>query len=161
MTYIFTFGEINSRQVNVGGIQIFFAQFQTLKLRKEMLNVTSIYLFGIKRTKCKYIDTSLQPKKHSFWVGIISFTEKNQEKKIRFFSSILGRIRIHFSRKWIHDPEPHQNEVDPKHWWYIYKRFDINIILPFAFHRHLDLSQQCPSRVAGRGWCNPPSRFGW
>ena len=55
MTYIFTFGEINSRQVNVGGIQIFFAQFQTLKLRKEMLNAAGIYLFGIKRTKFKYI----------------------------------------------------------------------------------------------------------
>ena len=56
--YIFTFGEINSRQVNAGGIQIIFAQFQTLKLQKEMLNAGNIYLFGIKRTKCKYIDTS-------------------------------------------------------------------------------------------------------
>ena len=60
--YIFTFGEINSRQINDGGIQIFFAQFQTLKLRKEMLNAVNIYLFGIKRcTKCKYLDTSFVP----------------------------------------------------------------------------------------------------
>ena len=57
--YIFTFGEINSWQVNVGGIQIFRAQFQSLKLRKEMLNAANIYLFGIKLTKCKYIDRSL------------------------------------------------------------------------------------------------------
>ena len=31
--YVFTFGEIISRQVNVGGIQIFYAQFQAMKLR--------------------------------------------------------------------------------------------------------------------------------
>ena len=55
--FIFTFGEINSRQVIVGGIQIIF---QTLKLRKEMLNAANIYLLGIKRTKCKYIDTSFE-----------------------------------------------------------------------------------------------------
>ena len=50
-----TFGEINSRQVNVGSIQIFFAQFQTLKLHKEMLNAANNYLFGIKRTKCRHV----------------------------------------------------------------------------------------------------------
>ena len=53
--YIFTFGDINSRQVNVGGIKIFRAQFQALKLCKEMLNAANIYLFGIVLTKCKYI----------------------------------------------------------------------------------------------------------
>ena len=31
-------------KVNVGGIKIFFAQFQTPKLRKEMLNAAHIYL---------------------------------------------------------------------------------------------------------------------
>ena len=30
----------------------------SLKLRNEMLNAANIYLFGIKRTKCKCIDTS-------------------------------------------------------------------------------------------------------
>ena len=54
--YIFTFGEINSWQV--GGIQIFFEQFQTLKLGKEMLNAANICLFEIKHIKCKYKDTS-------------------------------------------------------------------------------------------------------
>ena len=58
MSCLYIYSEINSRQVNDGGIQIFFAQFQTLKLRKEMLNAANIYLLGIKRTKCKYIDTS-------------------------------------------------------------------------------------------------------
>ena len=39
---------------------IVFGQFQTFKLCKEMLlNAANIYLFGIKRIKCKYIDTSL------------------------------------------------------------------------------------------------------
>ena len=48
------------------GIQMFLAQFQALKLRKEMLNATniylenSIYLFVIKRTESQYIDTSFQ-----------------------------------------------------------------------------------------------------
>ena len=56
--YIFTFGGINSGQVNVRGIQIFLVQFQALKLCKEMLNAANIYLFEIKRTKCKYIDKS-------------------------------------------------------------------------------------------------------
>ena len=51
MTCVFTFGGINSRQVNVGGIQIFLAQFQALKLRKKMLNAANIYLFGIILTK--------------------------------------------------------------------------------------------------------------
>ena len=36
--YIFAFGEYNSKQVNVSGIQIFRAQFLTLNLRKVMLN---------------------------------------------------------------------------------------------------------------------------
>ena len=44
--------------VNVCGFQLFFAQFQTLKLCKKMLNAANIYPFGIKSTKCKYIDTS-------------------------------------------------------------------------------------------------------
>ena len=56
--YVFIFGEINSRQVNVGGIQIFLAQFQDLKLHKKMLNAANIYLFGIIPTKGKYIDRS-------------------------------------------------------------------------------------------------------
>ena len=57
--YIFTFGEFNSQQGNVGGIQNFLSQFQTLKLRrKEMLNAANINLMGIKLTKCKYIDRS-------------------------------------------------------------------------------------------------------
>ena len=34
------------------------AQFQALKMRKEMLNAANINLFEIKCTKCKYIDTS-------------------------------------------------------------------------------------------------------
>ena len=51
--YVFAFGEYNSKQVNVSGIKIFRAQFQSLKLCKEMLNATNIYLFGIIHTKCK------------------------------------------------------------------------------------------------------------
>ena len=44
-----------SKQLNVSGIKIFRAQFQSLKLRKEMLNAANIYLFEIILTKCKYI----------------------------------------------------------------------------------------------------------
>ena len=33
----------------------FLAQFQSLKLRKEMLNAANIYLFEIIHTKCKYV----------------------------------------------------------------------------------------------------------
>ena len=58
--YIIAFGEYNSKQVNVSGIKIFRAQFQSLKLRKEMLNVANIYLFGIMLTKCKYIYRSFE-----------------------------------------------------------------------------------------------------
>ena len=54
-SYIFAFGEYNSKQVNVNGIQIFRAQFPALNLRKVMLNAANIYLFGIILTKCKYI----------------------------------------------------------------------------------------------------------
>ena len=36
-------------------IQIFRAQFLALHLRKVMLNVDNIYLFGIMHTKCKYM----------------------------------------------------------------------------------------------------------
>ena len=39
---VLAFGEINSRQVNVGGSLIFFAHFQTFKLRMEMLNTANI-----------------------------------------------------------------------------------------------------------------------
>ena len=53
--YIFTFGVYNSKQVNFSGIQIFRMQFMALHLRKVMLNAANIYLFGIIRTKCKYI----------------------------------------------------------------------------------------------------------
>ena len=53
--YIFVFGESNSKQVNVSGIQIFRAQLMALILRKVMLNAANIYLFGIILTKCKYI----------------------------------------------------------------------------------------------------------
>ena len=66
MTCVFTFGGINSRQVNVGGIQIFLAQFQALKLRKKMLNAANIYLFGIILTKWKYIDRSVYPSQQCF-----------------------------------------------------------------------------------------------
>ena len=38
----------------------FLAQFQSLKLRKEMLNAANIYLFEIIHTKCKYIDRSFE-----------------------------------------------------------------------------------------------------
>ena len=53
--YIFAFGEHNSKQVNVSGIQIFRAQFPALNLHKVMLNAANIYLFGIILTKWKYI----------------------------------------------------------------------------------------------------------
>jgi hypothetical protein len=56
--FIFAFGEFNSKQVNVSGIQDFLAQFEGLELRKENLNVANIYLFVINLTKCKYIDRS-------------------------------------------------------------------------------------------------------
>ena len=46
-----TFGDFNSQKVNVGGIQVYLAQFQALKLGKEMLNAANIYLFEIKLTK--------------------------------------------------------------------------------------------------------------
>ena len=55
---MFAFGEFNFNPVNDDGIQSFLAQFQALKLRKEMLNAANIYLLGIKLTKCKYIDKS-------------------------------------------------------------------------------------------------------
>ena len=53
--YIFAFGEYNSKQVNVSGMQIFRAQFLALHLRKVILNAVNIYLFGIIHTKCKCI----------------------------------------------------------------------------------------------------------
>ena len=58
--YIFTFGEYNSKQVNVSGIQTFRGQFLALHLRKVMLNAANIYLFGIIQTKCKNIYRSIE-----------------------------------------------------------------------------------------------------
>ena len=52
---ISAFCEYNSNQVNISGIYIFRAQFQSLKLCKEMLNASNICLFGIILTKWKYI----------------------------------------------------------------------------------------------------------
>ena len=46
-TYVFAFGEYNSKQINVSGIQIFRAQIIALNLRNVMLNAANIYLFGI------------------------------------------------------------------------------------------------------------------
>ena len=52
------------------------------------------------------------------------YTEKIKKKKIGI-CSILGRIRIqNLTRIQIHhpgsgsaDPDPHQNDTDPKHWF--------------------------------------------
>ena len=75
---------MNSRQVNVGVIQIFLAQFQALKLRKEILNAD---LCGIKFTKCKYIVRSFETHiifflSHYTYILYNSFTGKkfNLEK---------------------------------------------------------------------------------
>ena len=53
--YIFAYGDYNSKQVNVSGIQIFRAQFLALHLLKVMLNAAKIFLFRIIHTKGKYI----------------------------------------------------------------------------------------------------------
>ena len=53
--YIFAYGDYNSKQVNVSGIQIFRAQFLALHLLKVMLNAATIYQLEIIQTKCKYI----------------------------------------------------------------------------------------------------------
>ena len=42
------------------------------------------------------------------------YTEKIKKKKIGI-CSILGRIRIHYPGSGSADPDPHQNEADPKH----------------------------------------------
>ena len=42
------------------------------------------------------------------------YTEKIKEKKIGI-CSILGRIRIHHPESGSADPDPHQNDTDPKH----------------------------------------------
>ena len=42
--YIFTFGDFNSKPVNVSGIQHFLAQLKGLEMRKENLNAANIYL---------------------------------------------------------------------------------------------------------------------
>ena len=65
---IFSFGEYNSKPVNVSGINIFRAQFQSLKLRKEILNATNIYLFGIIFTKCKFIYRSFVEEGNSYFM---------------------------------------------------------------------------------------------
>ena len=51
--YIFVFGEYNSKQVNVSGIQHFLAQFQGLELRTENFNAANIYLSEINPTTSK------------------------------------------------------------------------------------------------------------
>ena len=53
--YIFAFGEYKSQQVNVSGIQHYFAQIKGEQLRTENLNAANICLFAIILTKCKYI----------------------------------------------------------------------------------------------------------
>ena len=42
------------------------------------------------------------------------YTEKIKKKKIGI-CSILGRIRIHHPGSGSADPDPHQNDTDPKH----------------------------------------------
>ena len=42
-------------------------------------------------------------------MSIIPYTEKLTKNKIG-----ICRIRIRYSA----DPDPHQNEADPKHWWF-------------------------------------------
>ena len=57
-------------------------------------------------------------------------TEKNKEKKIgicwilgriqfrtRIRIQFWTRIRIHYPGSGSADPDPHQNEADPKHWF--------------------------------------------
>jgi len=46
------------------------------------------------------------------------YTEKIQKKKFGI-CSILGRIRIqiHYPGNGSEDPDPHQKETDPKHWF--------------------------------------------
>ena len=44
------------------------------------------------------------------------YTEKNyEEKNWNLFDFILGRIRIHHPGNGSADPDPHQNDTDPKH----------------------------------------------
>ena len=52
--YIFAFGEYNSKQLNVSGIQHYLALYGQ-ELRNENFNAANIYLFGIMLTNCKYI----------------------------------------------------------------------------------------------------------
>ena len=48
-------------------------------------------------------------------MSFLPYTEKIEKKKITM-CSILGRIRIHDPGSGSADPDPHQNETDPKHW---------------------------------------------
>ena len=71
----------------------FFAQFRTLKLRKEMLNAANNYLFGIKRTQCKYIDTSFRK---VLYIGCLSSIDVIPNNiKSRFFHMYRTFLTMH------------------------------------------------------------------
>ena len=57
---IFAFGEYNSKQVNVSGIQHYLAQIYGQEFCTENFNAANIYLFWIILTKCKYIYKSFR-----------------------------------------------------------------------------------------------------
>ena len=80
--YTFAFDEYNSKQVNVNGIKIYRAQFQSLKLRNEVLNAANIYLSGIILTNA-YIYTGLLI---PLWKLPSPIAFKRKMRKKKFFS---------------------------------------------------------------------------
>ena len=63
-----------------------------------------------------YANTKLKitTTKKSLWVP---YTEKIKKKKMEFVGiRNQTRIRIHYPGCGSADPDPHQNETDPKHW---------------------------------------------
>ena len=53
------------------------------------------------------------------WIWVPKKNRDNSQTKqqeITYFV-ILGRIRIHYPGSGSADPDPHQNETDPKHWY--------------------------------------------
>ena len=70
--YMFAFGEYNSKQVNVSGIQHYFTQIYGQEFRTENLNAANIYLFCIILTKCKYIYRSFESQSVFVRVAVVN-----------------------------------------------------------------------------------------
>ena len=47
---------------------------------------------------------------------VLNLSQKKNNKKKIGICSILCWIRIHYPGSGSADPDPHQNEADPKHW---------------------------------------------